>query len=205
MTPTRLWRIGLTGGIGSGKSTVAAMLADLGSAVIDADALSRSLTAAGGRAIDAIRTRFGPDMVGADGAMDRQAMRQRVFSDPQARQQLEAILHPLVGQLSREQAQAAVQAGHRCLVHDVPLLVESGARWRSQVDRVLVVDCDNATQRERVVARSGLTGPEVERIIAQQATRLQRLACADLVIFNQGLSLEALRQQVREAARHFGL
>ncbi len=205
MTPTRLWRIGLTGGIGSGKSTVAAMLADLGAAVIDADALSRSLTAAGGRAIDAIRTRFGPDMVGADGAMDRQAMRQRVFSDPQARQQLEAILHPLVGQLSREQAQAAVQAGHRCLVHDVPLLVESGARWRSQVDRVLVVDCDNATQRERVVARSGLTGPEVERIIAQQATRLQRLACADLVIFNQGLSLEALRQQVREAARHFGL
>ncbi len=205
MTPTRLWRIGLTGGIGSGKSTVAAMLADLGSAVIDADALSRSLTAAGGRAIDAIRTRFGPDMVGADGAMDRQAMRQRVFSDPQARQQLEAILHPLVGQLSREQAQAAVQAGHRCLVHDVPLLVESGARWRSQVDRVLVVDCDNATQRERVVARSGLTGPEVDRIIAQQATRLQRLACADLVIFNQGLSLEALRQQVREAARHFGL
>ncbi len=205
MTPTRLWRIGLTGGIGSGKSTVAAMLADLGAAVIDADALSRSLTAAGGRAIDAIRTRFGPEMVGADGAMDRQAMRQRVFSDPQARQQLEAILHPLVGQLSREQAQAAVQAGHRCLVHDVPLLVESGARWRSQVDRVLVVDCDNATQRERVVARSGLTGPEVERIIAQQATRLQRLACADLVIFNQGLSLEALRQQVGEAARHFGL
>ena len=205
MTPSRLWRIGLTGGIGSGKSTVAAMLADLGAAVIDADALSRSLTAAGGRAIDAIRTRFGPDMVGADGAMDRQAMRQRVFSDPQARQQLEAILHPLVSQLSREQAQAAVQAGHRCLVHDVPLLVESGARWRSQVDRVLVVDCDNATQRERVVARSGLTGPEVDRIIAQQATRLQRLACADLVIFNQGLSLEALRQQVGEAARHFGL
>ena len=205
MTPSRIWRIGLTGGIGSGKSTVAAMLADLGAAVIDADALSRSLTAAGGRAIDAIRTRFGPDMVGADGAMDRQAMRQRVFSDPQARQQLEAILHPLVGQLGREQAQAAVQAGHRCLVHDVPLLVESGARWRSQVDRVLVVDCDNATQRERVVARSGLTGPEVERIIAQQATRLQRLACADLVIFNQGLSLEALREQVREAARHFGL
>lgn len=205
MTPSRIWRIGLTGGIGSGKSTVAAMLADLGAAVIDADALSRSLTAAGGRAIDAIRTRFGPDMVGADGAMDRQAMRQRVFSDPQARQQLEAILHPLVGQLGREQAQAAVQAGQRCLVHDVPLLVESGARWRSQVDRVLVVDCDNATQRERVVARSGLTVAEVDRIIAQQATRLQRLACADLVIFNQGLSLEALRQQVREAARHFGL
>ena len=205
MTPSRLWRIGLTGGIGSGKSTVAAMLADLGAAVIDADALSRSLTAAGGRAIDAIRSQFGAAMIGADGAMDRQAMRQRVFSDPQARLQLEAIIHPLVGQLTREQAQAAVQAGHRCLVHDVPLLVESGARWRSQVDRVLVVDCDSATQRERVVARSGLAPQEVDRIIAQQATRLQRLACADLVIFNQGLSLEALRQQVGEAARHFGL
>jgi len=205
MTPSRLWRIGLTGGIGSGKSTVAGMLAQLGAAVIDADALSRSLTAAGGRAIDAIRMQFGSAMIGADGAMDRQAMRQRVFSDPQARLQLEAIIHPLVGQLTREQAQAAVQAGHRCLVHDVPLLVESGARWRSQVDRVLVVDCDSATQRERVVARSGLAPQEVDRIIAQQATRLQRLRCADLVICNQGLTLEALQQQVREAARHFGL
>ena len=205
MTPSRHWRIGLTGGIGSGKSTVAGMLAQLGAAVIDADALSRSLTAAGGRAIDAIRAQFGAAMIGADGAMDRQAMRQRVFSDPQARLQLEAIIHPLVGQLTREQAQAAVQAGHRCLVHDVPLLVESGARWRSQVDRVLVVDCDSATQRERVVARSGLAPQEVDRIIAQQATRLQRLSCADLVICNQGLTLEALQQQVREAARHFGL
>ncbi len=205
MAPPRLWRIGLTGGIGSGKSTVAGMLAGLGAAVIDADALSRSLTATGGRAIDAIRAQFGAAMIGADGAMDRQAMRQRVFSDPQARLQLEAIIHPLVGQLTREQAQAAVQAGHRCLVHDVPLLVESGARWRSQVDRVLVVDCDSATQRERVVARSGLGPQEVDRIIAQQASRLQRLGCADLVIYNQGLSLEALHQQVREAAQHFGL
>jgi len=197
--------MGLTGGIGSGKSTVAGMLAQLGAVVIDADALSRSLTAAGGRAIDAIRAQFGAAMIGADGAMDRQAMRQRVFSDPQARLQLEAIIHPLVGQLSREQAEAAVQAGHRCLVHDVPLLVESGAHWRSQVDRVLVVDCDSATQRERVVARSGLAPQEVDRIIAQQATRLQRLSCADLVIYNQGLTLEALQQQVHEAARHFGL
>lgn len=205
MTPSRLWRIGLTGGIGSGKSTVAGMLAELGAAVIDADALSRSLTAAGGRAIDPIRAQFGAAMIGADGAMDRQAMRERVFSDPQARLQLEAIIHPLVGQLTRELAEAAVQAGHRCLVHDVPLLVESGARWRSQVDRVLVVDCDSATQRERVVARSGLAPQEVDRIIAQQATRLQRLSCADLVIHNQGLTLEALQQQVHEAARHFGL
>lgn len=205
MTLSRLWRVGLTGGIGSGKSTVSGMLAELGAAIIDADAISRSLTAPGGLAIDAIRQQFGEDMVGADGAMDRQAMRSRVFSDPQARQQLEAIIHPLVGQVTREQAELAVRAGHRCLVHDVPLLVESGTRWRRQVDRVVVVDCDTRTQRERVVMRSGLSAEEVDRIIAQQASRAQRLACADLVIFNEGLGLEALRQQVQEAARHFGL
>ena len=199
------WRIGLTGGIGSGKSTVAAMLAELGAAVIDADAISRGLTAPGGRAIDAIRDRFGPEMVGADGAMDRQAMRARVFADAQARAQLEAIIHPLVGQITREQAEAAVRAGARCLVHDVPLLVEGGARWRAAVDRVLVVDCDTDTQRARVAARSGLALAEIDRIIAQQASRAQRLACADIVVCNQGLDLAALNAEVRQAARHFGL
>lgn len=205
MTPTRIWRIGLTGGIGSGKSTVASMLADRGAVVIDADAISRSLTAAGGRAIPEIRRRFGDTMVGPDGAMDRQAMRSKVFTEPQARQQLESIIHPLVAQITHEQAQSAVKEGTRCIVHDVPLLVESGERWRSQVDRVLVVDCDPTVQRERVVARNGLTPQEVDRIMAQQATRAQRLACADLVTFNQALSLDALRQQVGLAARHFGL
>lgn len=205
MNSHRIWHIGLTGGIGSGKSTVAGMLAERGAAIIDADAISRSLTAPGGRAIDAIRQQFGEAMIGADGAMDRQAMRARVFSDPKARQQLEAIVHPLVGQITQEQAQAALQAGQRCLVHDVPLLVESGMRWRSRVDRILVVDCDTETQRQRVVTRSALAPEEVDRIIAQQATRGQRLACADLVIFNQGLDLEGLREQVRQAARYFGL
>ncbi len=199
------WRIGLTGGIGSGKSTVAAMLAELGAAVIDADAISRSLTAPGGRAIDAIRARFGPEMVGADGAMDRQAMRARVFADAQARAQLEAIIHPLVGQITREQAEAAVRAGARCLVHDVPLLVEGGARWRAAVDRVLVVDCDTDTQRARVAARSGLALAEIDRIIGQQASRAQRLACADIVLCNQDLGLAELNAEVRQAARHFGL
>ena len=205
MTTSRTWRIGLTGGIGSGKSTVAAMLAEMGAAIIDADAISRSLTAPGGRAIDAIRQQFGQAMVGPDGAMDRQAMRERVFRDPQARQQLEAIIHPLVGQITQEQALAALQAGQRCLVHDVPLLVEAGHRWRAIADRVLVVDCEPATQRQRVVARSGLAPDEVDRIIAQQATRAQRLACADLVIFNEDLDLEQLRQEVQQAATHFGL
>ena len=205
MTTSRTWRIGLTGGIGSGKSTVAAMLAELGAAVIDADAISRSLTAPGGRAIGAIRQQFGETLIGPDGAMDRQAMRERVFTDPKARQQLEAIIHPLVGLITQEQAQAALQAGQRCLVHDVPLLVEAGARWRTIADRVLVVDCEPTTQRQRVVARSGLVPDEVDRIIAQQATRAQRLACADVVIFNEGLDLEQLRQQVLQAAAHFGL
>lgn len=205
MNPSPPWRIGLTGGIGSGKSTVAGMLTRLGAAVIDADAISRSITASGGRAIPAIAKRFGADMIGADGAMDRQAMRERVFSDPAARQQLEAIIHPLVGTITREQTEAAIAQGARCLVFDVPLLVESGKRWRSQVDRVWVVDCEPATQRERVMARSGLSADEVDRIIAQQATRVQRLACADLVVFNQGLDLPQLECQVTEMARHFGL
>jgi dephospho-CoA kinase len=137
--------------------------------------------------------------------MDRQAMRQRVFADPQARQQLEGIIHPLVAQITHEQVQAAMTQGTRCIVHDIPLLVEAGTRWRMQVDRIVVVDCEPATQRERVIARSGLAAEEVERIIGQQASRQQRLACADLVIFNQGLSLDALRQEVQVAARHFGL
>jgi dephospho-CoA kinase len=205
MNPSPLWRIGLTGGIGSGKSTVAGMLAGLGAAVIDADAISRSVTAPGGRAIAPIAEQFGTAMIGADGAMDRQAMRERVFSDPAARQQLEAIIHPLVGTITREQTEAAIAQGASCLVFDVPLLVESGKRWRRQVDRVWVVDCDTATQRERVIARSGLAAEEIDRIIAQQASRTQRLACADGVVFNQGLSLPALQAQVAEMARQFGL
>jgi dephospho-CoA kinase len=199
------WRIGLTGGIGSGKSTVAGMLADKGAAVIDADAISRSLTTAGGRAMAAIAQTFGPRMLDAQGAMDRQAMREAVFQNPQAKQQLEAIIHPLVSQITAEQAQAAVQSGHRVLVFDVPLLVESGERWRKQVGRVLVVDCDAQTQRQRVVARSGLAIEEIDRIIALQASRAQRLACADQVIFNQGLGLSELAAQVAQVAADFGL
>ena len=205
MTTPRTWRIGLTGGIGSGKSTVSGMLAELGAAIIDADAISRALTAPGGRAIAPIQQAFGTAMIGPDGAMDRQAMRDLVFSKPEARQQLEAIIHPLVSQITQEQAQAALQSGKRCLVHDVPLLVEAGPRWRAIADRILVIDCEPATQRQRVVARSGLAPEEVDRIIAQQATRAQRLACADLVIFNQNLGLEQLRAQVKQAAAHFGL
>ena len=202
---SRTWRIGLTGGIGCGKSTVADMLAARGAAVIDADAISRSLTAPGGRAMASIAQTFGPQMVDAQGAMDRQAMRNMVFQNPQAKQQLEAIIHPLVGQITAEQTQAALQAGRRVLVYDVPLLVESGERWRKQVDHVIVVDCDAETQRQRVMARSGLAAEEIDRIMALQASRSQRLACADLVIFNQGLSLTELETQVAQLATDFGL
>jgi dephospho-CoA kinase len=205
MNTQRIWRIGLTGGIGSGKSTVAGMLAARGAAVIDADAISRSLTAPGGRAIKPIAQAFGPDMIDAQGGMDRQAMREHVFQNVQAKKQLEAIIHPLVSQITAEQAQEAVRSGRRVLVFDVPLLVESGERWRKQVDRVMVVDCDTDTQRQRVMARSGLVAEEIDRIMALQVTRAQRLACADSVIFNQGLSLAELEAEVVRVAADFGL
>ena len=201
----RTWRIGLTGGIGSGKSTVAGFLARRGAAIIDADAISRSLTASGGRAMAAIARTFGETMLGPDGAMNRQAMRERIFQDPHAKHQLEQIIHPLVSQITAEQAQAAVQSGHRVLVFDVPLLVESGERWRKQVDRVMVVDCDTETQTQRVMARSGLSAEEVNRIVAQQASRAQRLACADLVVVNQGLSFDDLDSLIGLVAADFGL
>jgi dephospho-CoA kinase len=205
MNTQRIWRIGLTGGIGSGKSTVAGMLAVRGAAVIDADAISRSVTAPGGRAIAPIAQAFGLEMIDAHGAMDRQAMREQIFQNADAKAKLEAIVHPLVSMITAEQAQAALQNGQRCLVFDVPLLVESGERWRKQVDRVVVVDCDAATQRQRVVARSGLAVEEIDRIIALQASRAQRLACADVVIFNQGLNLAELEAEVAQVAADFGL
>lgn len=188
-------KIGLTGGIGSGKSTVAGMLRERGAAIIDADAISRASTAPGGAAMAAIAAQFGPEFITPEGALNRERMRERVFQDPQARQQLEAIIHPLVAQETARQTQAAIDAGHRCLVFDVPLLAES-AHWRGRVDRVLVVDCSAQTQISRVMARSGLKAEEVERIIAAQTSREKRLAIADWVILNDGLSLDELRGRV---------
>lgn len=197
-------RVGLTGGIGSGKSTVLQTLAQLGAAVIDADAISRATTAAGGAAIPAIARRFGPGFIGPDGALDRVRMREHAYADPQARRDLEQIIHPLVGAQSARQVEAALAAGVPCIVFDIPLLVESG-RWRAQVDQVLVVDCSEPTQVQRVVARSALEPEAVRAIIAAQATRAQRLAAADIVICNDGISLEELRHMVVQAARGFGL
>ena len=198
-------RLGLTGGIGSGKSTVASILARAGAAVMDADAISRSLTQPGGRAIPAILAEFGETLISPDGAMDREAMRALVFSNPSSKRQLEAIVHPLVGQVLQEQSHAAVAAGHACLVYDVPLLVESGDRWRRQVDWVCVVDCEVETQIQRVMARNQLGRADIERIISQQASRQQRLACADAVIFNEGIDLAHLEHLVHEMMSRFGL
>ena len=191
----RVLRIGLTGGIGSGKSTVGAMLVECGCALVDADAVARSVTAPGGAAMPAIAQTFGDTFIDATGALDRQKMRELVFADPTARGRLEAIVHPLVGRETTAQAQAAVARGHRVVVFDVPLLVESG-RWRRQVDRVLVVDCSPETQIARVMQRSGLTTQAVEAIMAAQAPRALRLAAADDVICNDGLSIGELRQEV---------
>ena len=197
-------RIGLTGGIGSGKSTVLQMLAEQGAVPIDADAISRSVTAAGGPAIPAIAARFGQEFITTDGALDRTRMRDLAYADPQARRQLEEIVHPLVALESARQVQSAVDRRARCIVFDIPLLVESG-RWRTQLDRVLVVDCAPQTQIDRVVARSALTTGQVRAIMDAQASRELRLAAADIVICNEGLSLAQLRDRVVQAASRLGL
>ncbi len=197
-------RVGLTGGIGSGKSTVLQMLAQRGAAVIDADAISRGVTGIGGAAIAAIAARFGSPFITPEGALDRERMREHAYADPQARQHLEGIIHPLVGEQSAREVQAALDAGVACIVFDIPLLVESG-RWRRQVDRVLVVDCEPETQVARVIARSGLQPEQVRAIMAAQATREQRLAAADIVISNEGLTLQQLQAEVAQAASFFGL
>jgi dephospho-CoA kinase len=184
--------IGLTGGIGSGKSTVAARLSALGTAVVDTDAIARALTAVGGAAIPALREAFGDEAIGADGALDRDRMRRLVFADADAKLLLEALLHPLIGREAERQASAAQG---RPVVFDVPLLAES-TRWRQRVRRVVVVDCSEATQVERVMARSGWTADAVWRVIAQQASRATRRSAADAVICNEGLDLAGLHAEV---------
>lgn len=198
------FKLGLTGGIGSGKSTVAGMLAELGAAVLDADAISRQVTAPRGLAIEAIRRTFGDALITPEGALDRGHMRELVYADDKARARLEAIIHPLVQQEIWHRAHVAELAGHTCLVFDVPLLVES-AHWRSRVDQVLVVDCSAETQVARVMARSALQREAVEAIMAAQASREQRLAVADHVILNDGISLAQLAAQVQKLAPGFGL
>ncbi|QNP49710.1 dephospho-CoA kinase [Diaphorobacter aerolatus] len=196
--------VGLTGGIGSGKSTVGGMLRDHGAALIDADQIARSVTVAGGAAIPAIRNEFGAEFFDATGALDRARMRDLVFADASAKDRLEAIVHPLVGQATWAAAKAAEGRDHGVIVFDIPLLVES-RRWSSQLDAVVVVDCTHETQIARVQRRNGLAREAVEAIIAAQASRQQRRAAADWVIFNDGLSLLDLQTKARMIALRFGL
>jgi dephospho-CoA kinase len=194
-------RIGLTGGIGSGKSTVGARLQTLGADLIDADAISRASTAAGGAAIPAVLERFGPNFIGSDGALDRARMRERVFADPSARATLEAIVHPLV---ARDIARRVAQSNKACIVFDVPLLAES-PRWRPQLDRVVVVDCSEATQRRRVRTRSGWDDAVIDGVLRSQSSRVLRLAVADAVIFNDEDDLDRLHRLVDRLSTSFGL
>jgi dephospho-CoA kinase len=187
--------VGLTGGIGSGKSAAAEQFARLGAAVVDTDEIARTLTAPGGGAMPHIKSLFGDAFVAPSGAMDREAMRRRVFADPAAKRALEGLLHPMI---RAESERRIAEAQGPYVVHVVPLLIES-AGYRSRVDRVLVVDAPEEVQVERVRARSGLGEAEILAIMRSQASRAERLAAADDVIDNRG-TLQALRDQV--AALH---
>ena len=201
MNTNQLIRVGLTGGIGSGKSTVASVLRELGVRVIDADAISRAVTATGGAAIPAIKAHFGPLSIEAGGAMDRAYVRQRVFQNPDDRKVLESIVHPLVRQTIHEQVAAC---GDQWAVLDLPLLCES-SHWRELVDWVWVVDCQEETQIQRVMARNQWTRSDVEAVMRQQCSRTQRLAMADAVIRNEGIDLAELAQSVQKVVSQFGL
>jgi dephospho-CoA kinase len=190
--------VGLTGGIGSGKSAAADEFARLGATVVDTDVIAHELTQAGGSAIPAVERVFGKDMIDRSGAMDRTRMRERVFAEPAAKQSLEALLHPLIREESLRRV-AAAQGPY--VVHVVPLLVES-ADYRKLVDRVVVVDCPEELQIARVRARSALPEAQVRAIMASQVTRADRLAAADDVIDNSG-PLDALRKQVAALHRRY--
>ncbi|MFL6711175.1 MAG: dephospho-CoA kinase [Massilia sp.] len=183
--------IGLTGGIGCGKTTVANLFAERGASLVDTDLIAHAMTAPHGPAMAAIAASFGARFVAADGALDRAAMRELVFADPIARHRLEAILHPMIRQEAERQAAAATGL---YVIFVVPLLVESGA-WRDRVARIVVIDCLESTQVARVMARNGLSEAQVRAIMANQASRAQRLAAADDVIDNDG-GMDALLPQV---------
>lgn len=184
--------VGLTGGVGSGKSTVADLFVEQGAGLVDTDAIAHELTVAEGLAMPALIAEFGPAIRAADGALDRAAMRQLAFADPSVRRRLEGILHPLIRQISGERCR---DAGSPYVILAVPLLVESG-NYRERCDRIVVVDCPESLQMERVMARNGLSAEQVGAIIAAQATRQQRLAVADDVVLNDGERTK-IRQQVK--------
>ena len=187
--------VGLTGGIGSGKSAIAERLASYGASIVDSDLIAHQITSTGGLAIEPIAERFGSEFIQTDGALDRKKMRVLVFEDLQSRKALEAITHPLIRAKAIEQARLAIERQAPYIVFVVPLLLES-SEWFQFIDHVVVADCSEAIQIKRVMERNGLTRQEVESILQAQATRAERLAQADTVIENMG-SLEDLAEQVR--------
>ncbi len=194
-------RLGLTGGIGSGKSTVANMFSALGAVVIDADAISRSLTTPHGAAIEAIKLQFGEGMINADSSLNRDRMRELVFTDISAKKRLEATLHPLIKLEMQRQDQVAMTSGTKLIVYDIPLLVES-QNWRAILDQILVIDCLHSTQINRIMQRNNFKQIDVEKIIASQASRKMRNSAADKMIFNDSITIEQLREQVTHVAKH---
>lgn len=185
--------VGLTGGIGSGKSTVAEFFVAAGATLVDTDAIAHELTGPDGAAMPALRAAFGPQIVDAQGALARATMRRLVFADPSAKRKLEDILHPMIRRLAAERCRAAVSP---YVILAVPLLVESGG-YRERCQRILAVDCPESLQIERVMARNGMTAAEVKSIMANQASRAERLAAADDVVSNDG-DLAKLQTQVAE-------
>lgn len=190
--------VGVTGGIGCGKTTVTDLFAQLGASLIDTDLIAHQLTGPGGAAIPGISAEFGTDFINPQGALDRAMMRELVFTDAMAKTRLEAILHPMIGQETIQQARLATG---KYLMFIVPLLVESRT-WKEKVDRVLVIDCPENLQVERVMTRNAMTQAQVRAIMATQATRAERLAAADDVIHNQG-EIAALTAQVAQLHQQY--
>jgi dephospho-CoA kinase len=186
--------VGLTGGIGSGKTAVSDRLAQFGAGIVDTDLIAHQITAPNGVAISPIQKQFGADFIDPTGALDRSKMRKLVFDDPDARSTLEAITHPLIREETIRQSKRLIEGKAPYLVFVVPLLIESG-NWLSLLDYLVVVDCPEEVQIERVMHRSKLPRNEVERILKAQASRKERIAHADMVIENQG-SLDSLEAQV---------
>jgi dephospho-CoA kinase len=194
MAHSRIHRIGLTGGIGSGKSTLGQMLVARGIPLVDADAIAHQVTAPQGAGIEPIRRQFGDAFIDAQGALDRARMRQHVFSNPSAKLALQSLLHPLIHQRILEEVAKTAKEGNSMVLIDIPLLVES-SHWRGQLDKVIVVDCAEATQVRRVMARNHMAEADVRQIMANQAKRSQRLAAADVVVFNDPDDLAHLQAQ----------
>ena len=191
-------RLGVTGGIGSGKSTVAGLLAQwTEGTILDADAISRSITSAKGAAIPALVALFGDAILDDSGALNRTAARERAFAQPDFRAQLESVIHPIVRDEMFRIEMESMRKPNPVLVYDIPLLVESGS-WRSKLSRVLVVDCSEETQVCRVEKRNQLAPDAVRAIIRAQAPRTLRLAAADFVLCNDGISLPELAKQVQQ-------